>query len=86
MRFRLRDYLRQGAAHSDPHLIKLLTLIRVAHSDPHLIELLAPDPGIKVTTYLDFYLKNTCYSAKGQCWGSGSAGSARFWASRIWIR
>ncbi len=38
VRLRLRDYLRQ----------------EVAHSDPHLIELLAPDPGAKITAYLDF--------------------------------
>jgi hypothetical protein len=29
VRFRLRDYLRQGLAHSDPHLIELWLLIRV---------------------------------------------------------
>ncbi len=67
VRFRLRDYLRH----------------RFAHSDPHLYELLASEPGVKITTYLDFYHKNTCYSAN---WGSGSAGSACFWASRILIR
>jgi len=51
VRFRLRDYLRQG----------------VAHSDPREIELLAPDPGAKnyYCTYFDFYHKNICYSATG---------------------